>query len=88
MKFLIMDFSRIPCYLVSLGPEYLFQHPNLNHSPSIFLSQSERPSFLLIQNKRLYCNSDCFDISFLEENSNTKMLDPVVTYIPREQPPS
>jgi hypothetical protein len=39
MKLLIMKFSPLPCYLVSLRPKYSPQHPILKHPQPTFLPQ-------------------------------------------------
>jgi hypothetical protein len=49
IKFLIMYFSPLPCYLVPLRPKYSTQHPILKHPQPAFVRQCERPSFTLIQ---------------------------------------
>jgi len=50
IKLLIIQFSPLPCYLISIKPKYSPQHPILKHSQSTFLLQCEWPSFAPIQN--------------------------------------
>ena len=50
INFLIMYFSPLSCHLAPLRPKYSPQHHILKHSQSIFLPQSEQPSFTPIQN--------------------------------------
>ena len=45
VKFLIMQFPPIPCYLELLRPKYSPQHPILKHHRPMFLPQCQRPSF-------------------------------------------
>ena len=54
IKFPIMKFSPLPCYLIPLRPKYSNQHPILIHSQPTFLPQCEISSFTLIQNKFIY----------------------------------
>jgi hypothetical protein len=49
IKLLIMKFSPLPCYLVSLMPKYSSQHSILKHPQATFLPQCQRPSFTPIQ---------------------------------------
>ena len=46
-----------PYYLVPLRAKYPLQHPILGQHQLMFLPQSERPSFKLIQNNRQICSS-------------------------------
>jgi hypothetical protein len=50
-----------PCFLVSLRPKYLPQHPILDDSQPMFLPQYDRPSFTPIQNKRHNYSSMCLN---------------------------
>ena len=52
MKLLVMWSSLFTCYLVSLVPKYFLQHPILEHRQDNFLSESEKPRFIPIQNIR------------------------------------
>jgi hypothetical protein len=52
IKFLIMYFSLLPCYLVPPRLKYSPQHPILKHPQPTFLPQYERPSFKPKRNKR------------------------------------
>jgi hypothetical protein len=50
MKLLIMKFSPLPCYLVSLRLKYSHQNRIHTHPQPAFLPQCQRPSFTPIQN--------------------------------------
>jgi hypothetical protein len=52
----------MPCYLVPLRPEYLHQHPILEHVQPMFLPQRKQPSFTLIENNRQNYSSVCLDL--------------------------
>ena len=57
IKLLIMQFSPLPCYLVTLRPKYSPQHHILKHPQTTFLPHSHRPRFKPIQNNRQnYCS--------------------------------
>jgi hypothetical protein len=49
IRFLVMKFSRRPCYFVLLRPKYSPQHPILKHSQPVFPPQRQRLSFTPIQ---------------------------------------
>ena len=57
IKFLIMQFSPLPCYFVPLRPKYSPLHPTLKHPQPMFLRYCERPSFTPIQNNTRNYNS-------------------------------
>ena len=81
MKFLIMYSSRIPCYLVSLRPEHLFQQPILKHLQSIFHPQSVSYPYKTRGNIVILI---VLIFHFWKRNNKIKMQDRVATYIPRE----
>jgi len=85
MKFLIMDSSRIPCYLVPLRPEHLFQHLILKHPQVIFLPQTVSCPYKTRGNIVVLI---VLMFNFWKRNNKIKMLDRVGTHIPREQPGS
>jgi len=51
-KLLIMWFSPLPCYHITLRPKYFPQHPILKHPQPRFLFQRQRRSFKPIQNQK------------------------------------
>jgi hypothetical protein len=51
MELLIMKFSQLPCYLVSLTPKYSLQHSILKHPQPTFLPQCQRSSFKSLNTK-------------------------------------
>jgi hypothetical protein len=58
IKFLILYFSSLSCYLVPLRPKYSPQHPILTHPLPTFVPQCQRPSFTPIQNNKQNYRSD------------------------------
>ena len=46
MKLLIVQSFPLPCYLIPLRPNYLPQHPILEHSRPTFLPECDRPNFI------------------------------------------
>ena len=62
IKFLIMYFSSLPCYIIPLRPKYYPQHPILENPKPTFLPQCERPRFTTIQNNRLNYSSVYLDL--------------------------
>ena len=50
IKFLIILFSPLPCYLIPLRPKYFPQHPILKHARHTFLPQRKRKRFTPTQN--------------------------------------
>jgi len=57
IKFIVMQFSLLPCYLVPLRPKYSPRHLILKHPQTTFLPQYQRPSSTPIQNNRQHCSS-------------------------------
>ena len=62
IKFLIMQFSPLPCHLVPPKPKYSPQHPILKQPQPTFLPHCERPSFTPKQNNRQYYTSICLNL--------------------------
>jgi hypothetical protein len=52
IKLIITQFSPLPCHPVPLRPKYSPEHTFLKRPQTTFLTQCDRPSFTLIQNKR------------------------------------
>jgi len=50
MKLFIVQASPVPCYVVSLLPKNLTQHPVLAQTQLMFLPKFERPSFTRVSN--------------------------------------
>ena len=74
IKFLILWFSPLPCYLVPLRHIYLPQHPLLEHPQSTFLPQFEQSSFIPIQNNRQNYSSVCLILYILDNNLEDKIF--------------
>ena len=62
INLLIMSFSSVPCYLVTLRPKYSPQLPILKQPQLTSLPQCERPGFTRIQNNRQ--NYSCVYLNF------------------------
>ena len=54
MKLMIMQFSAMPCYLLPCRPQYVSQHPLLEHPQSVFFAWCEGKCRKLIKNNRQY----------------------------------
>jgi hypothetical protein len=60
MQLLVMRSPSVSCYLVSLRPKYLPQHPILERPQPLLFPQFERPSLTCLQKNRQNYSSACF----------------------------